>query len=99
MPEEIERLLTIRELSELLGVPVDSLSGGAVAARVRRATRSGGTFATVVLRLSPGWRPCSMKRSAWSFSYSHQRIRPSAFAGSSTSDGSSWSTCAMTVPA
>lgn len=27
MPEEIERLLTIRELSELLSVPVESLYG------------------------------------------------------------------------
>jgi hypothetical protein len=47
MTNELDRLMTITDLSEMLGVPVDTLcTGGATAVRARQATESAVTFDT-----------------------------------------------------
>ena len=52
----VERLMTIADLSTMLGEPVDTLYGWRHRGDGRRATASAATFATAVPASRPGWR-------------------------------------------
>jgi hypothetical protein len=63
-----ERLMTIADLSVILGIPIDTLTAGGTAVLDQPATGSVDTSAIAVTRSKPGWldRPMSDLRTAGS---------------------------------